>query len=755
MTTTHDDYWGQRIKQHKTVPEGYYWVEFTPEERLERWTYIGFLIFLIPYPFYLYLTLYTLVGTFGMDLLGKIVPSFFLPQDFLVLAVLFWPTVLYALVILVSLLIRGTSLASALYNRVFTGEVPFFPDPEARRAYENEMLWKYISFAPKSIRPWVISVIDSSGLLLRYLLLGLMFAPMSLIPVVLLIFPVSLLSFVVDMPALFFLLVSIALIVGPPLIPWWFRRQARKEIEEFPHVRRVVPIDNRPSTLWELYENKGGWRRKQSPVPFEEPLGPNTRFRLGQNLALSPDERKGHTHVLGMTGMGKSKALESWIMQDIEAGRGVGVIDPHGSLVENLLKRLADVPDPDIASRLVLIDPLDSEVVVGLNPLDRLEGETYQRHAQVLIEIFSVLWENWETSRWLQEYTRYSAWAMAESGWTMVEMIQFLEDEEFRLWVRKQIESPPLMRWVDWYHGLKSGQQDQETRSTRNRLRDFTDHEHLRQIIGQRKTTIDLRDVLEGENKILLVNLRSKELWGGAYELLGSLILTLLQLSAFRRGDIGGDDHRRLYLYVDEFHTFANETFVKMMGEIRKYGLTLTLANQDLSQLDRVDGLRGAVLGNCANKICFQLGNKWDAETMTQQLFALTGKMTKEERRRWRMIWKIPVLETDRDYYRLPEEEQLYKNILMGKGEDGLVEREFVYRGSKNIAQRDETVFVPDGTASEEEKRDMIRYSVVLQQYARRHDEVKQELAQRVALIKQMIDSDDEDDEGPVLREQA
>lgn len=498
--------------------------------------------------------------------------------------------------------------------------------------------------------------------------------------------------------------------------------------------------------------------RTSSPVSPQQSSPSPQAFRLGETVEMGLFDRHAHTYVIGMTGTGKSKAFESWIMQDIEAGRGVGVIDPHGSLVDNLMRRLAGMPE--VADRLVLLDPLQDDFVVGLNPLDRLPGETYESQSKALSEIFASIWsEIWPSATWLQEYTSYSAWAMAETGWTMLEIERFLNDEQFRLCLREQIQSASLNDWIDWYHGLKSGQQQQEARSFITRLRQFTDNQYIRPILGQRENTVNLQEVLEAGDKILLVNLRSPQLRGETYQLLGSTVMTLIQLAALGRGDIGSDDQRRFYLYVDEFHTFANKTFVDLLGQIRKFGLTLTLANQDLKQLDDVgiQGLRSAVLGNCKNLTCFRVGYEDDASAMVGQLFTLTGTMTKEERQRWRSIAStIPYRETDTIYYTLQEEKQLFMNVLMGKGEDGLADREFIHRSGTDLADRDTTVFVPDGTASDGQVDDMIRLSVQQQQYARRRDEVEKELAQRPALIEQFIENcNKEDDDGPVLREQT
>lgn len=503
----------------------------------------------------------------------------------------------------------------------------------------------------------------------------------------------------------------------------------------------LVPFESRPSE----------WS-KLATLLRQPRVAPT--FRLGKEILFPVMQRTGHTHVLGMTRMGKSKALESWIMQDIEAGRGVGVIDPHGSLIENLLKRLVDVPD--IARRLILVDPVDPEFVVGLNPLDRLPGATFQTHADVLADIFAVIWADmWPDATWLQECTYHGGWVMSETGWTMLEIPRFYNNKDFQACIMDRVKSVFLKEW--WFERFKKlswGQQQHHTESLQTRITMFGRNQHLRPMIGKRKATLDFQEVLESGDKVLLVNLRSTDLRGGAYELLGAVIMTLIQLAALRRGDIGDDDQRRFHLYVDEFHSFANEAFAELLSEIAKFGLSLTLANQHLEQLDRVRGLRAAVLGNCLNKISFRLGYPEDAEVMADQLFTLTSKMPKDQRRRWRTIGRLPVPETDTDYYRLSEERQIYKNILMGKGKDGLAKRDFVYLGESHLG-RDTTVFVPDGSATDNQVRDMIRQSVEHQEYARPRDEVEQELAQRPVLIQQFIENCNEDDDEPVLREQA
>lgn len=744
--STHEDTYGQYLDR-AVQREGSigYELELTSQQVAQVTGYALFLVYALTIPTQIVIFLKAIQWIASRATVNA--PFIYYPTDLLIVVMLLWP-VLGPLLVLIWVVVARSV---AFFTHAFTEGLSFFPEPKLRRVIHDNLIgyvlipWAGMFLGYESRRErWVVeNVIDSQNPLIRGLLLWGT-SQISLLG----LYPLGGLLFV---PLFFFTNSALPIILYFAIGPFLGVAVAYLGIlvvvkkENKAQVISVPFGESTPSVCHRLETGRGGDVR------------PDELFSLGQAVKLLPLQRKGHTHVLGMTRMGKSKALESWIMQDIEAGRGVGVIDPHGSLVENLLDRLVDVPD--IANRLILIDPLDPDFVVGLNPMDRLPGATYQTHAEAFADIFSVIWaDNWSTSTWLQECTYNGGWIMSETGWTMLELPRFYNNEDFQACLMEEVESVPLREW--WFERFKQlswGQQQDHTESLQTRISKLGTNQYLRPIIGQRKTTIDFQDVLEAGDKILLVNLRSTHLRHGAYQVLGAVVMTLIQLAALRRGDVGDDDHRRFNLYVDEFHSFANVSFVELLSQIAKFGLSLTLAHQNLSQLDEaVEGLQGAVMGNCANTVCFRLGDDRDAETMTQRLFTLTGKMTKEQRRRWKMMWKIPIYETDRDYYRLSEERQLYMNILMGKGEDGLGKRDFVYRGMENVAEKDTTVFVPDGTADDEQVRDMIRQSVERQGYARPKDEVQQELAQRPALIQQFIETcNDEDDEGPVLREQA
>lgn len=344
-------------------------------------------------------------------------------------------------------------------------------------------------------------------------------------------------------------------------------------------------------------------------------------------VRLSLPDRQQHVYVVGKTGTGKTTLLQSMIRSDINAGRGVGVIDPHGDLYAELL---ASLP-PHRMSDVVLIDPTDPDHAVGLNPLEA--PDEAQRHV-VVREMRSIM-ERLLREQYggnLSEFAGPLFFQLMQMGMmlvmsdperpgTLLEFVELFQRKDYwRRWLPLKWDEPRLRRWVeqtlphtDFLRRGDSGSGITMGEYLSSKFEDFVLDPRLRRIFGQRRSTIDLRSVMD-EGKILLVNLARGPLTEANSRFLGMVLVAMLQSAAMRRLSTPATSRRPFYLYVDEFQSIATQSFATMLSEARKFGLSLVLANQFLTQI-RTPGLREAIAGNVGANVCFRVAPE-DAAAM-------------------------------------------------------------------------------------------------------------------------------------------
>lgn len=320
---------------------------------------------------------------------------------------------------------------------------------------------------------------------------------------------------------------------------------------------------------------------------------------------VTRDERARHLYVLGASGSGKTKGLEGWIRQDLEQGRGCAVLDLHGDLVQSLIAFLASSP-AGLRRRVYLIDPSIRTAAPGFNPLE-VHGSTQQfGQALELIGVFKRIWAEFWGPR-MEEILRNALLALQEAKLTLLELAPFLTDRDFRLKVVGRLENPGVREfWLARFERLSKGAQATYVEPVLNKAGAFTSDPYLRALLGQEKSTVDLRRIMD-RGDVLLVNLSKGYLKENAL-LLGSLLVTKLQLAALSRADLPEGMRRPFYLFIDEFQNFATDTFGEILAEARKYGLSLTVAHQYLDQL--TTDLRAALFGNVLTHVVFRISIK-------------------------------------------------------------------------------------------------------------------------------------------------
>ena len=338
-----------------------------------------------------------------------------------------------------------------------------------------------------------------------------------------------------------------------------------------------------------------------------------TRAKFGIRL----DDRRRHIYSIGKTGMGKSTLLENMIFSDIHAGRGVGVIDPHGDLVDSIIQFIPK----DRINDVIIFDPSDLEYPISFNVLDCPNKEQRALTASGIMSVFTKLWPDVWSGR-MEHILRNTLLALLEyEGSSMLGIMRMYADDGYRAKVVSRITDPVVKSfWEDEYASWSEKYRTEAIAAIQNKVGQLLSTPMIRNIVGQVKSKLDIRHAMDS-GKIILVNLSKGKLGEDTSAFLGSMLVTKFQIDAMSRADIPEEERKDFFLYVDEFQNFATESFATILSEARKYRLSLTMANQYVSQLligDKNTSLRDAVFGNVGSLISFQVGSD-DAEALSLQ----------------------------------------------------------------------------------------------------------------------------------------
>ena len=346
--------------------------------------------------------------------------------------------------------------------------------------------------------------------------------------------------------------------------------------------------------------------------------------RRGKTLTLSAEERSRHVHIVGASGTGKSKLMESMIRQDILAGRGLCLIDPHGTLADAIVQFCAS-RQLQGARRIHVIEPADAAWSVGFNPL-RLDGVTEAAaRVDAMVSACAQVWggENTTSTPLLKKCLRAVFYALAIREQTLLEAVELINSTDPRATRRLLTENLPDYvfdsLWRD-FNGLSRREFAEQFASTNNRLIEFLSSPIVRRIVGQREHALDLKQVMDN-GEILIVNLAPRSsLSSDNARLLGTLLTSELFLLALARdSDIAR--RRPFYLYIDECYDYLTSDIERMLDQTRKFGLHLVLAHQRLGQLrDRSEAIYNGVMGGGQTKIVFGGLEDDDAEIMARQI---------------------------------------------------------------------------------------------------------------------------------------
>ena len=339
-----------------------------------------------------------------------------------------------------------------------------------------------------------------------------------------------------------------------------------------------------------------------------------TDFRgIKHQFGMYRRDRSRHVYIIGQTGSGKSGLLTLFALSDIYHNQGYCIIDPHGDLAMDNLKFIPESRIKDV----VYFNPADTQYPMAFNPLEVYDPA---RKPNISSEVIGVLKRMFGDS-WgprLEHILRYTLLALLDRPQTtLLDISRMLTDKDFRKETLSYCKDVTVLQfWKQEFGSWGDKQVTESVAPVLNKVGAFTANPIIRNIIGQPKSSFDIRKIMD-EGKILVVNLSKGLIGEDNAAILGAFLVTKVQLAAMSRSDIANvEDRRPFYLYVDEFQNFATDSFAVILSEARKYGLNLTVANQYTSQM--TEAVRDAVFGNVGTTISFRVSAD-DAPILSKQ----------------------------------------------------------------------------------------------------------------------------------------
>lgn len=331
-----------------------------------------------------------------------------------------------------------------------------------------------------------------------------------------------------------------------------------------------------------------------------------------QRFGISQVDQRQHIYIIGKTGSGKTTLLRNMIVQHLSLGHGVGLIDPHGDLAEELLSHIPSWR----ADHLCYFNPGDLEFPIGLNLLANVPPDERHLVASGIVGAFKSIWrDSWGPRL---EYILYNAIAalLDCENTTLLGVNRLLTDSEYRAWVVRQIKDPFIRDfWAEEFESYDERFRREAIAPIQNKLGQFLLNPVVRNILGQVRSKVSFPFIMDNE-RIFIANLSKGKLGHDKANLLGSLLTTQFQLAAMARTNQPESDRRDFYLFIDEFQNFSTDAFASILAEARKYRLCLVLSHQYIDQVPLA--IRQAVFGNVGTLISFRIGYS-DAEMMAAE----------------------------------------------------------------------------------------------------------------------------------------
>jgi type IV secretory pathway TraG/TraD family ATPase VirD4 len=365
-------------------------------------------------------------------------------------------------------------------------------------------------------------------------------------------------------------------------------------------------------------------KSKEAPPPPNLPkegllIGESSFRGESKPVYILPEDRMRHIYLIGQTGTGKSTLLANMFIEDIKAGKGIAVIDPHGDLVENALSFIPKERIEDV----IYFDPGDLEKPLGLNMLDYNFSKPEEKTFIVneMQSIFNKLFSQETMGPMFEQYMRNALLLLMEDmpnePATLIEVPRIFTDDEYRERKLLRISNPVV---IDFWEkeAIKVGGEASLANMTpyiTSKFNNFIANDYMRPIIGQAKSAFNFRQVMD-EGKILLINLSKGKIGDINAGLLGMIFTGKILMAALSRVDTPQEQRRDFNLYIDEFQNFTTDSISTILSEARKYRLSLTIAHQFIAQL--TEKIRDSIFGNVGSQIVFRVGVQ-DAEFLVKQ----------------------------------------------------------------------------------------------------------------------------------------
>ncbi len=365
-----------------------------------------------------------------------------------------------------------------------------------------------------------------------------------------------------------------------------------------------------------MVEEEQNLQAQPKPVVRVDPeinfFGMTNYRNQNRKFGIKLDDRRRHMYVVGKTGMGKTTMLENMVLNDIYAGHGVGVVDPHGDFAEKII----DFIPPNRINDVVYFNPADMDYPIGFNVLETIRPE--QKHLVVsgLMGVFKKIWPDVWSAR-MEYILNNTILALLDfPGTTLLGINRLLADPEYRSRVVGNLKDPVVKAfWNTEFAGYNDRYKQEAVAPIQNKIGQFLSASVIRNIVAQVKSRINIREIMDTK-KIFIMNLSKGRIGEDNSRLLGGMLITKIQLSAMERVDTPEKDRSDFFLYVDEFQNFATESFANILSEARKYRLSLIMAHQYMEQLS--EEVLAAVIGNVGTIVSFRVGST-DSEILAKE----------------------------------------------------------------------------------------------------------------------------------------
>ena len=339
-------------------------------------------------------------------------------------------------------------------------------------------------------------------------------------------------------------------------------------------------------------------------------IGLTTYRNQQKRFGIKQADRLMHTYMIGKTGTGKSTLIETMITQDIKAGRGCCLLDPHGDLVNKVLEAIPE----DRKNELIYFNIPDSGLKLKYNPFKKVTPEKRSLVASGILDVFSKLWDSaWGVK--LEHILRHAILTLLDQPKaTIADIVEILLDKEFRTEAIKHVKSESVKKF--WKREFKEYHK-YDLLPVLNKIGGMLVHPVIKRVLIDNPEEISLRKAMD-DRKIVLVNLSKGHVGADVSHILGALFITSIASASFSRVDTDEEKRVPFMVYVDEFHNFTTLSLIGMFSELRKFKVGLTMAHQYMAQLD--SDIKSAVLGNIGTVIAFRIGTE-DAMLMAKEMY--------------------------------------------------------------------------------------------------------------------------------------